>query len=88
MLLLQFGIENVFNFCLPLALQGIAVEKELELKLQYNGTILSPCIFVSQRLLISIIIIVFRKKQHENIFSTLKTKVALLDNWYIVLGTQ
>jgi len=42
MLLLQFGIENMFSFCLPLALLGIAVKKELELRLQYNNTIYHP----------------------------------------------
>lgn len=38
MLLLQFDVENMFLFCLPLALLGIAVKTELELKQQCSGT--------------------------------------------------
>lgn len=38
MLLLKFDIENMFIVCLPLAILGIAVKTELELKRQYSGT--------------------------------------------------
>lgn len=51
MLLLQFGKENTFSFCLPLALLGIAMKKEFELRLHYNGTVSSPLISVSNCLL-------------------------------------